>query len=109
MSRVDPHTNREVARVEAHTPTPYGDIAVGDSAVWLAVDSTLITRIDPRSNSVSYRIVGGSGADALRIGFGAVWVADHVHGEVWRIDLAALHAADDGAVSVFRECCFNAA
>ncbi len=92
VSRVDPHTNREVARVEAHTPTPYGDIAVGDSAVWLAVDSTLITRIDPRTNTVRYQIVGGSGADALRVGFGAVWVADHVHGEVWRIDLAALHA-----------------
>jgi virginiamycin B lyase len=90
VSRIDPYTNREVARIEAHAPTPYGDIAVGDSAVWLAVDSTLITRIDPRTNTVRYQIVGGSGADALRVGFGAVWVADHVHGDVWRINLAAL-------------------
>jgi streptogramin lyase len=90
VSRVDPHANREVARIETHAPTPYGDIAAGDSAVWLAVDSTPITRIDPHTNRVVYQVVGGSGADALRVGFGAVWVADHAHGELWRIDLAAL-------------------
>ncbi len=92
VSRVDRHTDREVARIEAHAPTRYGDIAVGDGAVWLAVDSTPITSIDPRTNSLSYQVVGGSGADALRVGFGAVWVADHAHGEVWRIDLAKLRA-----------------
>jgi len=90
VSRVDPLTNREVARIEAHAPTPYGDIAVGDDAVWLAVDSTPITRIDPRTNAVVYQVTGGSGADALRVGFGAVWVADHEHGELWRIDLRQL-------------------
>ncbi len=92
VSRVDRHTNREVARIETHAPTRYGDIAVGDGTVWLAVDSTPITSIDPRTNSVSYQVVGGSGADALRVGFGAVWVADHAHGEVWRVDLATLRA-----------------
>ena len=98
VSRVDPHNNREVARIEAHVPTRYGDIAVGEGTVWLAVDSTPITSIDPRTNSVAYQIVGGSGADALRVGFGAVWVADHAHGELWRIDLAALRALT-GAVN----------
>jgi streptogramin lyase len=93
VSRIDPATNREVARIEARAPTPYGDIAVGDGAVWLAVDSTPITRIDPRGNSVAYQVVGGSGADAMRVGFGSLWVADHEHGELWRIDLAALRAA----------------
>jgi virginiamycin B lyase len=85
VSRVDPHTNHEVARIEAHTPTLYGDIAVGDGAVWLAVDSTVITRIDPRTNSVAYQIVTSHGADAVRFGFGALWAADHEHGELWKI------------------------
>lgn len=96
VSRIDPVTSREVARIEAHAPTPYGDITIGDGAVWLAVDSTPITKIDPRTNTVAYQVAGGSGADALRVGFGALWVADHKQGEVWRIDLAALRAAVNG-------------
>jgi len=103
VSRIDPATHREIARIAAHVPTPYGDIAVGDSAIWLAVDSTPITRLDPRTNTVSYQIVGGSGADATRIGFGALWVADHTHGEVWRIDLTALRAVTSRSPSAPRE------
>lgn len=93
VSRVDPKTNREVARIETHAPTLYGDIAVGDGAVWLAVDSTLITKIDPQSNTVAYRLVGSSGADAARIGLGSLWLANHELGQLWRIDLTALHKA----------------
>jgi virginiamycin B lyase len=93
VSRINPWSSREVAHIQAHTPTPFGDITVGDSAVWLAVDSTLVTRIDPRTNTVVYRLVAGSGADAVRVGFGALWLADHEHGELWRVDLATLRAA----------------
>ncbi len=90
VSRVDSATVREVARVDAHAPTPYGDIAFGDSAVWLAVDSTLVTRIAVRTNAIDYQVMAGHGADAVRIGFGALWLADHEHGQLWRLDLAAL-------------------
>jgi YVTN family beta-propeller protein len=90
VSRVDPITNREIARIQTHAPTPWGDIAAGNGAIWLSVDSTPVTRIDPHTNTVSDQFVGGSGADAIRVGFGALWVADHEHGEVWRIDLARL-------------------
>jgi virginiamycin B lyase len=90
VSRIDPGTNREVARVETHAPTPWGDITAGAGAIWLSVDSTPVTRIDPRTNAVSYQFVGGSGADAIRVGYGAVWVADHEHGEIWRVDLVRL-------------------
>jgi virginiamycin B lyase len=90
VSRIDPITNREVARIETHAPTPWGDIAAGNGAIWLSVDSTPVTRIDPHTNTVSDQFVGGSGADAIRIGYGALWVADHEHGEIWRIDLARL-------------------
>ncbi len=93
VSRIDPWSGRAVARIQAHTPTVFGDIAVGDSAVWLAVDSTLVTRIDPRRNAVAYQLAAGRGADAVRVGFGALWLADHEHGELWRVDLAALSAA----------------
>jgi DNA-binding beta-propeller fold protein YncE len=90
VSRVDPATNREVARIETHAPTEWGDIAAGEGAIWLAVDGTPVTRIDPRTNRVSDQFVGGSGADAIRVGFGALWVADHEHGEVWQVDVRQL-------------------
>ncbi len=86
VSRVSPTTNHEIVRIAAHAPTAWGDIAAGQGAIWLSVDSTPITRIDPTTNRVTYQYVGGSGADAIRVGFGAVWVADHAHGEVWRVD-----------------------
>jgi YVTN family beta-propeller protein len=86
VSRVDPATNREVARIEARAPTPAGDISAGGGAVWLAVDGKPVTRIDPRTNTVTHQYVGGDGADAVRWGAGALWVADHKVGQLWRID-----------------------
>ena len=90
VSRVDPEANREIARIEARVPTPYGDITVAAGAVWLSVNRTPLTRIDPRTNRVTHQFTGGDGADAVRFGFGALWIADHAHGEVWRIDLNRL-------------------
>jgi YVTN family beta-propeller protein len=86
VSRIDPATNREVARIQARAPTRAGDIAAGGGAVWLSVDGKPVTRIDPRTNSVTHQFVGGTGADAVRFGLGSVWVADHRIGELWRVD-----------------------
>lgn len=86
VSRIDPMTNREAARIAAHAPTPAGDIAAGGGAVWLSVDGMPVTRIDPSTNAVTHQFVGGSGADAVRWGYGALWVADHKVGQLWRID-----------------------
>jgi CubicO group peptidase (beta-lactamase class C family)/streptogramin lyase len=86
VSRIDPETNREVARIEARAPTSAGDISAGGGAVWLSVDGKPVTRIDARTNVVTHQFVGGEGADAIRWGIGAVWVADHRVGQLWRID-----------------------
>ena len=90
VSRIDPATNREAARVAAHAPTPAGDISAGGGFVWLSVDGLPVTRIDPRTNTVTHQFVGGSGADAIRWGVGSVWVADHKIGQLWRIDPARI-------------------
>ena len=86
VSRIDPAANREIARITAWAPTPAGDIAADGGAVWLGVDGTPVIRIDPRTNAVTHAFVGGYGIDAIRWGAGALWVADHSKGEVWRID-----------------------
>jgi len=90
VSRIDPSTNREVARIEARAPTRAGDIAAGGGAVWLSVDGKPVTRIDPRTNTVTHQFVGGTGADAIRFGLGSAWVADHRIGELWRIDASKI-------------------
>jgi virginiamycin B lyase len=90
VSRLDPATNRERARVQTSAPTKWGDLASGPGGVWLSVNGRPVTRIDPQSNRVTHQFVGGEGADAIREAFGSLWVADHKHGEVWRIPVAHL-------------------
>ena len=86
VTRIDPATNRETARIAARAPTQAGDISAGGGAVWLSVDGLPVTRIDPRTNTVTHQFFGGTGADAIRWGAGALWVADHKIGQLWRID-----------------------
>lgn len=93
VSRLDPRTNKEVARVAAFAPTEWGDIATGSGAVWLSVGGKPVTRIDPRTNRVTHQFVGEDGADAIRVGAGALWVTDHKHGELWKIDFRRIQAA----------------
>jgi len=90
VSRIDPATNREAARVVANAPTQAGDISAGGGFVWLSVDGLPVTRIDPRTNTVTHQFVGGTGADAIRWGMGSVWVADHKIGQLWRIDASRI-------------------
>lgn len=86
VSRIDPRTNREVARIHTQAPTGAGDISAGGGAVWLSVDGKPVTRIDARTNRVTNQFVGGTGADAIRWGANAIWVADHRIGQLWRVD-----------------------
>lgn len=92
VSAIDVTTNEFTASVPAGVPTPWGDIATGAGAVWVSVDGTPVTRIDPATHVVTHQFVGGSGADAIRFGFGSLWVSDHEHGEVWRIDPSRIMA-----------------
>ena len=93
VSLIDPRRDTVAASVAAGVPTPWGDIATGAGAVWVSVGRTPLTRIDPVARAVTHQFVGGSGADAVRYGFGSLWIADHEHGQVWRIDPSRIGAA----------------
>ncbi|MEO7362629.1 MAG: hypothetical protein ABI120_20020, partial [Gemmatimonadaceae bacterium] len=71
VSRIDPRTNVEVARIQARAPTAAGDISAGGGTVGLSVDGKPATGIDARTNTVTHQDVGGAGADGLRYGVGA--------------------------------------
>jgi YVTN family beta-propeller protein len=83
--RVDPRTNRVVARVRVGTQP--GDGVVGaDGTVWIPskADGTL-SRIDPATNAVVETVKVGSQPFVLNVGFGDLWVPDFGGREVWRV------------------------
>jgi virginiamycin B lyase len=85
ISRVDPSTNRVSITIDAEVPGDGGDISVGEGSVWITNLGTPLSRIDPVTNRVTAQFVG-SGGDALRVGFGALWLCSFGLQQVWRID-----------------------
>jgi streptogramin lyase len=92
VSRIDPRSNKIVATIEAGVPGAGGDIAYGGGRLWVAAAGTPLTRVDPQSNKVLEQYGNYKGADAIRFGFGSVWVSDHGKGDVWRIDAGRISA-----------------
>jgi len=86
VSRIDPATNTVVANIAAKVPGSGGDIASGGGYIWVAASGTPLLRIDPRSNKVVDQYGNYKRADAIRFGFGSVWVSDQGKGDLWRID-----------------------
>jgi len=86
VSRIDPAHNKVVATIQPGARGEGGDIAYGGGYVWVSAAGTPLTRIDPKSNKVLEQYGNYKGADAVRFGFGSVWISDHGTGDVWRID-----------------------
>lgn len=83
--RIDPATNRVVARIE-----PGGAVvalAAGFGSVW-AVDilGDRLLRIDPATNGVVATTQVGALPAGVAVGFGSVWVTSHVDRSVTRVD-----------------------
>ena len=88
VSRIDPRTNRVVARVDGVSAE---SIAAGDGGRVgrRRRDRRGSREIDPRTNRVARRIeVAAESLTALAVGAGAVWVADPLGGSVWRVNPA---------------------
>jgi len=90
VTRIDPATNKVTATIAVGVPGKGGDIDTGEGAVWVSAIGKPISRIDPATNRVTKQFVGKKGGDALRIGQGSLWLANHALHEVWRIDPKAL-------------------
>ena len=81
VSRIDPNTNRVVARIDAKAEL----IAAGEGDVWIG-EAGRVAKIDTARNVVSRRIpVTEDGISGLAVGAGSVWAADPFDGSVWRI------------------------
>lgn len=109
LVRVDPSSNRVVARIAAGDSL--GGVAVGEGAVWVASSKRTsrewsggtVWRIDPDTNQV---VAGIEVSDILvdvAVGEEAVWASNGNHGRfgaVWRIDPETNQLASSAAIQV---------
>jgi DNA-binding SARP family transcriptional activator/ABC-type branched-subunit amino acid transport system substrate-binding protein/streptogramin lyase len=84
VSRIDPRTNRIVARIE---DVRAENITVGEGEIWIT-EGTDLAEIDPSVNAIARRVRLGEGGSlaGIAIGGGAVWVADPEPGNLWRVE-----------------------
>ncbi len=90
LARIDPGSNRVVATIEVGVPGEGGDLSIGEHYVWVAAERVPLTQVDPATNRVLRQFAGGRRDDTMRVGFGAAWIIDENHGQIWRVDLAKL-------------------
>jgi streptogramin lyase len=86
VTRIDPATNQITAIIPVRVPGKGGEICYGGGFIWVTMDGTPVTRIDPARNKVVDQYGNYPKADGIRYGFGSVWVSDHEKGDLWRID-----------------------
>ncbi len=97
VSRIDPRTNRVVARIRG---VAAANIAAGGGGVWVVDGGERIAEIDPRTNAVARKIdVDAESLAGLAVGAGAVWVTDPEGGTVTRIDPAQIRTTSSSARS----------
>jgi YVTN family beta-propeller protein len=92
LVRIDPVSGTVTARIPLPDPglRPESSLAVTEDAVWALVDgadSRLLVAVDPATSSVRTTFPAPPSAEALRGGFGSLWVATS-HQSVVRVDPA---------------------
>ena len=75
VARIDAASGDVVATIDAGALGPGGDIAVGEGAVWVATFGTPVTKIDAATGTVVARFTQSGFGDAIRAGFGSLWVS----------------------------------
>jgi DNA-binding beta-propeller fold protein YncE len=89
ISRIDPASNRVVARIAVAPGSNY--LAFGHGALWaVSSSSNLIQKIDPARNRVAGSARLGRQPGFLAAGEGAVWVQEQADGTVARVDPATV-------------------
>jgi hypothetical protein len=89
ITRLDPHTSKRQATIPAALAGAGGDIVTADRRRYARSKTTLLTRIDSRTNRVvaRYRPNNGGGGASI-VAFGALWISAERLSTVWRLPLA---------------------
>jgi len=88
VSRVDPRTGGVKATITVDTrPIEGGDLAVGGGFVWARVTGSLVSQIDPTTNTVVGRLGEAHGSGSVAADADAVWITAHDFDLVYRLPL----------------------
>ncbi len=87
IDRIDPKTNKVTKTIELDVPGVEGEIAFGDSFVWVTQTGFPLSRIDPTPDKeIVMQQFSGDGGGAIATSPGAIWLSNLKAGTVWRID-----------------------
>jgi virginiamycin B lyase len=76
VQRIDAKTGELRATIKTELPSSFGNIATGGGYVWVSMPGAPVTQIDPRTNKVVRRFIGGHGIGGLiRYGASSLWIA----------------------------------
>lgn len=84
VTRYDTGTGKVIATIACGLPGNGGEISFGEGNVWATMFDFPLTRIDPKTNTVTGQWKG-DGGDGVRVGLGSVWLSNLRQGTVWRI------------------------
>jgi virginiamycin B lyase len=77
LTRIDPRTNKAVARIPIPTCAQSKEVKAGLGSVWVACrESGTVLRVDPRTNKVVATIPTDGGPHSIAFTAGAVWVTN---------------------------------
>jgi len=91
VQRIDPRTNKLVATTRLGSSP--ASVAAGEGAVWVTDErDSSISRIDPKTNSVTAKASAGpvAGGPYVVAGEGSVWVSNTGGGGLTRFDAGTL-------------------
>jgi hypothetical protein len=88
VSRVDADTDEAIATIPVDQGVVNGgDLAVGGGSVWARVTSSLVTEIDPATNTAVARYGMPEGSGSVAADDGSVWITAHDVDAAYRIPL----------------------
>jgi virginiamycin B lyase len=90
VNRVDPTSNRALEAIAVGIPGAGGDLSVDEGFVWVSGAGVPLSQIDPHDDHLIRQFVGGEKNDTMRAGFGAAWILDEPHGQIWKVDMKKL-------------------
>ncbi len=76
VQRIDAKTGELVATIKTGLPLGSGSITAGGGYVWVSMPGAPVAQIDPGTNTLIRRFIGGHGIGGyIRYGAGSLWIA----------------------------------
>jgi virginiamycin B lyase len=86
IDRIDPKTDKVTKTIELGVPGAEGELAFGDSYLWVTQTGFPLARVDVKSETVLQQFIG-EGGGAMAVSPGAIWLSNINAGSLWRIDM----------------------